>query len=336
MIAFSELEKYDPSEMHKIYDQWPEIAKKAYHYDYEEIFFEGINHIIFVGMGGSGSIGDLFSSILSKTKIHVSLVKGYLLPKTIDKNTLIIITSVSGNSVEPLVVLDSAMKLDCSLIAFSSGGKIEKYCKENKLTYRKIKSFHSPRASLIQYVFSMLKILHSILPISEIEITESINELNIINKKISSHNLSDSNPAIEIAEWISGIPLIYYPYGLESSAIRFKSSLQENSKSHAMIEDVIESCHNGIIAWEKPSIVKPILLRGQDDYVKTKERWNILKQYFNENDIDFKEIYSVKGNILTKILCLFYLLDYVSIYYAILNQQDPTPVKSIDYIKKYI
>jgi len=30
-------------------------------------------------MGGSGAIGDVFSSILSKTNIHVNVVKGYLL-----------------------------------------------------------------------------------------------------------------------------------------------------------------------------------------------------------------------------------------------------------------
>ena len=64
-------------------------------------------------MGGSGAIGDLFSAILSKTDIHVSLVKGYLLPKTVDKNTLVIVTSVSGNTDETLTVLESTKKINC-------------------------------------------------------------------------------------------------------------------------------------------------------------------------------------------------------------------------------
>lgn len=103
-----------------------------------------------------------------------------------------------------------------------------------------------------------------------------------------------------------------------------------------MIEDVIEASHNGVVSWEKPSNVKPILLRGVDDYVKTKERWNILKEYFVKHGIDYREIRSVNGSILTKLVCLMYLLDYASIYYAILNQTDPTPVKSIDFIKKHL
>jgi len=52
------------------------------------------------------------------------------------------------------------------------------------------------------------------------------------------------------------IPLIYYPYGLQAAAIRFKNSLQENSKIHVISEDVIETCHNGIVSWESKSNVK--------------------------------------------------------------------------------
>ena len=163
---------------------------------------------------------------------------------------------------------------------------------------------------------------------------ESLNELESIKKKIDSNNLSDSNPSIDLANWISGIPLIYYPHGLQSSAIRFKQSLQENTKIHAIIEDIVEASHNGIVAWEKQSIVQPILLQGQDDYIKTKERWKIFKEYFTENDINFKEVYSTSGNILTKIISLVYLFDYTSIYKAILSKTDPSPVYSVNYIKK--
>ena len=114
------------------------------------------------------------------------------------------------------------------------------------------------------------------------------------------------------------------------------ASLQENAKTHVMVEDVIEACHNGIVSWEKPSVVRPILLRGKDDYIKTKERFDIIKEFFMKNDIDFKEIHSVSGNILTKVMSLIYMLDYVSIYRAILSKTDPSPVSSIDYIKSRI
>ena len=121
------MNEIDSKGMYKIYDRWPEIAKVAFESDLNPVDFKNIDHIIFAGMGGSGAIGDLFASILSKTNIHVSLVKGYVLPKTVDKNTLIVTTSVSGNTIETLTVLDSAKKLDCNIIAFSSGGKMEEF-----------------------------------------------------------------------------------------------------------------------------------------------------------------------------------------------------------------
>jgi glucose/mannose-6-phosphate isomerase len=336
LLDLSDLKKYDTQKMYKIYDDWPNLAKKAYDSDLESATFENIDHIVFAGMGGSGAVGDLFASILSKTNIHVTLVKGYLLPKTVDENTLVVTTSVSGNTAETLTILESAQKLDCHIIAFCSGGKMKQYCIDNEINFRQINSIHSPRVSLVTYVYSILNVLHSILPINENDILLSIDTLFEIHNQISSNNLTDSNPAINLANWITGIPLIYYPYGLQSAAIRLKSALQENSKIHAIAEDVIESCHNGIVAWENPSTVQPILLRGSDDYIKTKERFSIIEQFLTENKIDFKVINSVDGNILTKITSLIYFFDYTTIYKSILSKTDPSPVKSIDFIKSKI
>ena len=330
------MEKYDSRKMYKIYDDWPNLAKKAYDSDLESVNFKNIDHIVFAGMGGSGTIGDLFESILSKTNIHVTLVKGYLLPKTVDENTLVVTTSVSGNTTETLTVLGSTLKLNCQVIAFCGGGKMKQYCIDNDVDFRIIASVHSPRASFVTYVYSILNVLHNILPINENDILYSLDSLFDVGKKISSKNLTCTNPSINLAEKITGIPLIYYPYGLQSAAIRLKSALQENAKMHVIIEDVIESCHNGIVAWENDSAVQPILLQGFDDYVKTKERFLIIEKFFDDRQIDFLSVSSIAGNILSKIISLIYLFDYASIYRAILSEIDPSPVKSIDYIKSKI
>ena len=319
--------------MYAIYDRWPEIAKNAYNSNVNPVDFKNIEHIVFAGMGGSGALGDIFSSILSKTNVHVTLVKGYLLPKTVDSNTLVVPTSVSGNTVETSTVIESARKLGCKIIAFSAGGKIENYCIKSKIEYRKIPQHLSPRVSFTEFLYSMLKVLEPILPIEKQDIIQSIVQLENLSKSISSDNLSENNPSLKLAEWIKGIPMIYYPWGLQAAAIRFKNSLQENSKMHAITEEVLEASHNGIISWEKPSIVQPILLEGEDDYLKTKERWKILKEYFEENNIDYREVFSIKGNILSKLINLIYLLDYTSIYCAILSKTDPSPITSIDFIK---
>ena len=100
-----------------------------------------------------------------------------------------------------------------------------------------------------------------------------------------------------------------------------------------MTEDVIETCHNGIVSWEKKSNVSPVLLQGKNDHFRTIERWDILKEFFKSNGIEYHVINSVEGSILSKITNLIYLLDYSSIYASILNNTDPSPVDSIEFIK---
>ena len=334
LITKKDILKIDSEKMHEVYDNWPKIAMKSYKKNYEIPEFKNIDHIIFAGMGGSGTIGDIFSSILSKTNIHVEVIKGYLLPKTVDSKSLVVTTSISGNTEETLSVLSKVLELKCKSISFSDNGKMKNYCEKNRLNHRNIRMNHSPRASFPTFLFSILRVLEPFLPIEKRDIHDSLDKLQKQKERISSLNLNDTNPAISIAKWMPEVPLIYYPSGLQAAAIRLKNSLQENTKMHTFNEDIIEVCHNGIVAWEHTSSVQPIIIQGADDHIKTKERCSLLEEYFKKNSIQFYKISSIKGSILSKLITLIFLLDYVTIYLAVLQNIDPTPVKSIDFIKK--
>ena len=334
LLTIENLKDIDSQSMYEIYDKWSDRAKESYKNLLPKIDLKNIDHVVFAGMGGSGAIGDVFASILSKMDIHVTVVKGYLLPKTVNENTLVACTSISGNTDETLTVLQNSNKSDAKFVGLSSGGLMEDYCEKNSVDYYKIEKEHSPRASFIGFLYSTLNILEPIIPISKNEIGESIISLSHTKKEIDSNNLNERNSSLELASWIKSIPIIYYPWGLQSAAIRFKNSMQENAKKHVLFEDVIEACHNGIVSWEIPSNIQPILLQGKDDHVKTQDRWNIMKEFFQEKQIDYKEIFSVDGGILTKLVCLIYSLDMTSIYNAVISKIDPSPVNSIDFVKK--
>jgi len=330
------LEKIDKQKMYKVYDKWPEIAKNSFELQKYTENFENIGHIVFGGMGGSGTLGDMFESILSKTKIHVNVVKGYVLPRTVNSNTLVIITSVSGNTAEALSLLESAKKIGTKIIVFSSGGKIQEYCLKNNIKFISVTRYHSPRATFPSFLYTMLKVLYQTLKIKKENIINSIEELEILQRKINSLNLTEDNVSLNLAKSIKLIPIIYYPSGLQSASIRFKNSLQENTKMHASSEDVIEASHNGVVSWERKSDVMPILIRGSADHIKTKERYKILKEFFIEKEIKYEEVISIEGNILSKLITLIYLLDYATIYKAVMDNIDPSPVNSIEFIKKKI
>ena len=333
-MKISDIQRYDSNKMYETYDHWPKLAKQYYEKDFSKLEIDDVDHIVFAGMGGSGTIGDIISSILSKTNIHVNVVKGYLLPKTVDSDTLVVATSISGNTDEVLSILKNSKNTKARFISFSSDGDLEKVSIENNIKHIKIPQSHSPRASLPSFLYSILNVLENVIPIKKNDIVESISKLEKTQKLISSSNLNEKNPSLSLANWIKNIPIIYYPWGLQAAAIRFKNSLQENAKIHTISEDVIEACHNGIVAWENKTSIQPILIQGYDDYIKTKERWKIFKEFLQSKQIDFKEINSEEGNILSKIMHLIYLLDYSTIYHAIESKIDPSPVKSIEFIKK--
>nr|AIE93791.1 hypothetical protein [uncultured marine thaumarchaeote AD1000_40_H03] len=51
-------------------------------------------------------------------------------------------------------------------------------------------------------------------------------------------------------------------------------------------------------------------------------------------NIQYKEISTIDGGILSKIMSMIYVLDYCSIYYAIKLGINPSPIESIDFIKE--
>ena len=332
-MKMKDLEEIDKEEMFKIYDNWPNMAKESFKKDIQKVDIKNIDHIIFTGMGGSGAIGDVMKDILSKENIHVNITKGYILPKTVDSHTLIVVTSVSGNTQETLTILQQAKKSNSKIIAFSSGGKIEEFCNENNIFYQKISMEHSPRASFAKFLFHILNILKNIIPITNEDVFDAIKLLEKTQRQICSENLNSENISLNIAKWIKKTPVIYYPRGLYSVATRFKNSLQENSKIHVISEELFEACHNGIVAWNKNGNFQPILIRGKDDHEKTKQRWEILKEFFQNEKIEFLEINSVEGNIFSKIINLIYVMDYASVFHAVLNNIDPSPVNAIDFVK---
>lgn len=336
MLDIETLLRIDTGKMHAVYDRWPEIGEEQFNTDLEPFDCVKPGHIVFAGMGGSGAIGDLFASILSQSGVHVDVVKGYQLPKTADSDSLVVATSISGNTSETITVLNEAVRRECRTVSFSEGGRMKEMCNKRGIEFCRVRSLHSPRASFTSFLYTMIKVLNPVMGIDEAEIARSLESLKKTREEISSYNLSDANPALSLAAWMPEIPVVYYPWGLESAAVRFKNSLQENAKMHVVTENVIEACHNGVVSWRGMSTIKPIMIRGVNDHVKTKERWGILKEFFESWGIEYKEIFSASGGILTKLINLIYLFDYTSIYKAAMDGIDPTPVDAIEFIKKRI
>ena len=56
MLDINTLKKFDSSLMYETYDKWPQLARSAYESELNSVSFDNIDHIILVGMGGSGAV----------------------------------------------------------------------------------------------------------------------------------------------------------------------------------------------------------------------------------------------------------------------------------------
>ena len=84
-----------------------------------------INNIVMCGLGGSGIGAKMVANWLQdEMQVPVSLVNDYTLPAYVDKNTLVIGSSYSGNTEETTIAIEEAMARGCHIIGICSGGKL--------------------------------------------------------------------------------------------------------------------------------------------------------------------------------------------------------------------
>src|SRR5688572_23137882 len=81
-----------------------------------------ITNIVVTGLGGSGIGGNLvYEFVNDELRIPFEVNKDYFLPNYVNKNTLVIASSYSGNTEETLQALNIAITRKAKIICISSG-----------------------------------------------------------------------------------------------------------------------------------------------------------------------------------------------------------------------
>ena len=293
--------------------------------------------IVFCGLGGSAISGDLLLDYLSEEmKLLFKIVRGYNLPSYAHKDTLVIISSYSGNTEETISCFRQALKLNCSIIAITSGGKIWDEANKYKIPVIKIESGFQPRYALGLSFFSLLKLMQELGFVNEESTVKKIIELW---QRRGEEFSTEKNQAIQIAEQLIGfIPVIYSAEFLSSAGYRFKCQVNENSKLHAFHNIIPELNHNEIIGWEsyqeKQFQTKVIYLLDKEYHPQNRKRFDILKELLAEQKVEVLALESVKPTKKVRIMDLIFLCDWISFYTSILHGFDPSEIDFIHQMKK--
>lgn len=307
----------------------------------KEIRYHDPKSIVITGMGGSSIVGDYLISCFNDTlSIPVIVNRDYFLPNFVDDTTLVICVSYSGNTEETLACFQDALTRGSQTIAVSSNGKLSKFCSTLGIPFFQLRQGQPPRTALPLIYTTLITILErfSLLPDLSSELEESQNVLYNLSKVYKPGSTTDSNEAKQIANKLyNTIPHIIGHNLSTAIAYRAKCQFNENTKLIAIAESIPEQNHNGIVAWGNPItarqdmgviflvdtvISKPIQIRIKETIKTVKKHARVT--------IEIKP----KGKSrLARQLSLTYLIDFISIYLAILYEVDPTTTSSIDNLK---
>jgi glucose/mannose-6-phosphate isomerase len=297
------------------------------------------NKIIVSGLGGSAIGADLVKQFAGTSlKIPFFVNRNYSLPPYADKETLVIISSYSGNTEETVSVLDQAVKLGVQIICITTGGRVEEIAAGKKLAVIKLQKGFQPRYALGLGFFSILKILHILKLIPDQD--NIVNTIQTIWKDRGAEYSSGKNTAYFLAQKLIGfIPIIYSAEDITSAAgYRFKCQFNENSKIHAFHNVIPELNHNEIIGWEtfadKQVNAKLINILDPVYPDQIKKRFTITSELARKNGVEIIDLQSPKEDFQTRLMDLIYLCDWITYYTAILRGIDPTEIRNINILKE--
>ena len=341
------IEKIDQGRMRDVLAGFSQQCRKAYQLG--ENFslsrnFSNFKNIVFSGMGGSAIGAEIISSYLRKElKLTVNVNRDYSLPGFVDEQTLVILSSYSGNTEETLSSYSAAKRSKAKIIILTTGGKLMDLAKKDGHPYLTLPAGLPPRGALALLslphlaLFSQMQLIKD----KDEEIKETISLLEKLEKDSLGIDVQEkANPAKKLAQRLFNNFCFIYGGSEHLSGVvtRWRGQFAENSKMLTSSHLLPEMNHNEIVGWQHPQgLLKKfvaIILRDKQDHSQVKKRIEISKEILGKAGVAVEEVFSQGEGLLARTFSLVYTGDYTSFYLAILNGEDPTPVKRIDYLKK--
>lgn len=323
----------DPSDMHSMIANYPLQFAKGLAWASQIHLQPPINRVILTGMGGSALSGDLinvaFPGILCQP---ILISRDYHIPYPLDRETLVIVNSFSGNTEETLSAYQQALQSGAQVVAIASGGKLlDQATADNVQSIRVVKEPENfqPRMSS-GYIFAIL----TELLIKAGHLPETVRaELLSLPAKLTV--LDSQTIGQQLGESLSGsIPIIYTSDQYWPIARIAKIKINENSKIPAFWNYLPEMNHNELVGFSNTQDrYHLVLIQDPDDNTQINRRMQVVTQVLSEYNIPSTCITMLGTDRLTKIFSSLMIADWTSYYLALKLGIDPTPVKLVEDFK---
>jgi glucose/mannose-6-phosphate isomerase len=287
------------------------------------------------GLGGSAIGGDLLRSYLADELTVPFLVnRHYTLPRCVGPDTLVIISSYSGNTEETNAAHREALKRKARIVCISSNGMTEKFARKARSPFIRVPGGLPPRAALGYSFFAPANSQHR-----PSEQAESKTLAYEAKANVYSGPDAVSNPALALAMTLQHRIVVCYSSTERFDTVntRWRGQIAENGKALAFGHVLPEMNHNELVGWkvltEAMREMHVVFLRDITDHPRVQIRMELTRDIVARYTDHVTEVWSEGKGLLARMFSLIYLGDWVSYYLAILHGEDPTPVEVINYLK---
>jgi glucose/mannose-6-phosphate isomerase len=301
-----------------------------------------VRNITVAGMGGSAIGGDLAAALLaSELKVPMGVHRDYGLPAYVGRDSLVIASSYSGNTEESLSSFEEAQRRGARVLVLTTGGRIAELARAAKYPVITFSYAAQPRAALGYSLGLVLGALTKLGFVRDLtaDIDAALADLAKLEERV--HEGARTNDAKKLAIELYGRIIFAYGGGvLGVMARRVKGQWNENAKNWAAFDVLPELNHNAVVGFPYPDAARDaltvLLLRSDRDNPRHKLRFDVTRELLDRASIPHKTLQFSGASMLSEVLQLTLFTDYVSFYLALLNGADPSPVKSIDYLKEQL
>ena len=303
----------------------------------EDLLSNQIARHLVCGMGGSALAADLLRTIFWDSQIpKLEIWRDYALPPGVDKNTLVITSSYSGNTEETISSFEEAIKNNLSVAAITTDGKLLELAKEHGMPYIQIPDTGiQPRMATGYSIKALLKI------IGDEESLKSISELSQLFDARSAEAAGE-----DIARSLKGkIPIIYSSNRNLSVAYNWKIKFNETGKIPAFANRFPELNHNEMTGFDRGQGLLPnldlgifhfVFLEDEIDNPQIQKRMEITKKLYKDRALQFSSFKLHGENIYHKIFQSLLVADWAAYHTAKNYGSDSEYVPMVEEFKKMI
>lgn len=317
--------------------QWQQLE---YKFELPELDLS-VENVVYAGMGGS-ALSALMSQSWPGYTLPFEIVRSYSLPAYINGKTLCIIASYSGNTEETLSCLEQAKDKGAHIVVIASGGRLQEIARSNNYPLMLIPNAQQPRFAALYILKALITILEKAGLVQADDAEQQMHFAGQFLKDAVRNWLpvmpTVHNPAKQIAQELMGKSIVIYSGPLLfPAAYKWKISFNENAKHIAWCNQLSEFNHNEMLGWTKQPVQKPyavIDIRSNAEHPRIQKRFEVTERLLSGLRPAPIVIRPQGTTLLEKLLWAVALGDFVSLYLALLNGINPTPVDLIEKFKK--